>query len=139
MHRRIKYLPVFFHLCVLVFSIQQKVGYVTLSCIDLVNSTCPSFYTSRWNKDNIGESLKQWIGSVEPLPLSESKKNQHMSHQRKIQKHPRTKVLTFIGRIDCISNKVDGPIWKIGGLTSKRQFHNGFFYGHLDENEELTG
>ena len=41
--------------------------------------------------------------------------------------------------MECSSEKFIGPIWKIGGLASRRQFHNGFLYGTLNEEEALTG
>ena len=97
------------------------------------------FSISKWNKKDIGINLKSWINSVQQLPLLNETEPQYVTYRKKAVKDQRTNVLMFIGKVDCSYNKTIGPVWKIGGLTSKRQFHNGFFYGNVDKQETVTG
>ena len=108
-------------------------------CIDNINSTCYNVGTTKWNKHNVGENLKLWIQSVDQVPLKRNGLKTQSNYKKRIKRHPRSNILTFIGNMECSSEKIIGPIWKIGGLASRRQFHNGFLYGTLNEEEALTG
>ena len=108
-------------------------------CIDNFNSTCYNLGTTKWNKDNIGENLKLWIQSVQEFPATRHEHKTVLNYNTRVKRHPRSNILTFIGKVECSTEKFVGPIWKIGGLASRRQFHNGFLYGKLNADEMLTG
>ena len=107
--------------------------------IDNVNSTCFNLGTTKWNRNNVEENLKLWIKSIHEVPVTQIGKNIQFEHRKVVKRHPRTNILTFIASIEGSTNKYVGPVWKIAGLASRRQFHNGFLYGKLNEEELLTG
>ena len=108
-------------------------------CIDNINSTCLNLGITKWNKNNVGESLKHWIESIQNFPIKNVGTQIQYEQKKVIKRHPRSNILTFVGKIKCSTKKFVGPVWKIGGLASRRQFHNGFLYGELNEKEMLTG
>jgi hypothetical protein len=126
------------NLYILLLLLPQE-GYSTLTCVDFVNTTCSNISTSKWNKRNVGENLKFWLNSFEKIPFSKASANKPTEHRKSVLRHPRSNIIQLIGKTDCLGETIIGPVWKIGGLASKRQFHNGFFYGNLDENGRLTG
>ena len=107
--------------------------------IDNVNSTCFNLGTTKWNRNNVEENLKLWIDSIQEVPITKIGKNVKFKHEKLVKRHPRSNILTFIGSVEGSTNKYVGPVWKIAGLASRRQFHNGFLYGKLNEEELLTG
>ena len=107
--------------------------------IDNVNSTCFNLGTTKWNRNNVEENLKLWIKSIQEVPITKIGRNVKFEHRKIVRRHPRSSILTFIGSVEGSTNKYVGPVWKIAGLASRRQFHNGFLYGKLNEEELLTG
>ena len=130
------------HLLIFLVLTQNEIhGNVSPSvCIDNINSTCFNLGTTKWNKNNIGGSLKSWIESIQHFPVKNDGTNiRQFEHKKVIKRHPRSNILTFVGKVECSTRTFVGPVWKIGGLASRRQFHNGFIYGKLNEEEMLTG
>ena len=135
------FIPVFYQAFIFLVLVQNETNCTKSSsiCIDNINSTCYNVETTKWNKHNVGENLKLWIQSVEQFPVTRNGLKSQSEYKKIIKRHPQSNIVTFIGSMECSSEKFIGPIWKIGGLASRRQFHNGFLYGTLNEEEALTG
>ena len=114
-------------------------SYSSLSCIDIINSTCTNDLISKWNKKDIGHNLKLWIESIHEIEQNKDTTMRNRSYRKKVIRHRRTGILNLIARTDCHHRQSVGKVWEIGGSASKRQFHNGFFYAALDKRGQLTG
>ena len=102
-------------------------------------STCDQGDTN-WNRQLIGYHLRYWISSVD----IENKKSPYdfiVDFKYRV-KPPKSKEeetrLDFIVKLDSKTGKVKGPAWKNFGYRGPR-YHDGYLYGKIDENHELTG
>ena len=135
-----KFIFLFFIYGILILLMIKTSGsYSSLSCIDIINSTCTNDLVSNWNKKDIGHNLKLWIESIHEIEQNKDTTMRNRSYRKKVIRHRRTGILKFIARTDCNRRQSVGKVWEIGGSASKRQFHNGFFYAALDEKGQLTG
>ena len=126
--------------CLDIFHCEQNCGI-------LVKSNCLDDNTTLWNKNNVGNNIKDWIQSIQPIH-SPMDKDQIQFFIRKIliQYELRkksflgeSKVVAIIANSRCNKTKHFGPIWKKASMFSGTQFHDGFLYGIQNAEGELIG
>ena len=128
-----------FVLASVLFSAAYSKSESSWNCGTLVKSTCTDHVTSKWNKQNVGHHLKTWVKQIEKLTSLKEAEMKHFFSRKRIFQDPETKIVRYIGNVDCLSKRTLGPIWKTAGTVSGHQFHDGFLYGQEDENGTLTG
>ena len=131
--------PPIFILASVLSSVTYSIGESSLNCGALVKSTCKDHVTSKWNKQNIGHHLKTWVKQIEKLTSLKEADMKHLFSRKKVLQDPETKIIRYIGNVNCLSKRTLGPIWKTVGTVSDHQFHDGFLYGREDEKGTLTG
>ena len=118
-----------------------------LNCGTLSRSTCTDANTTNWNKDSIGENLKEWILSISKIrSLTKNEKETFFLRKTILQLETAGKKvegtsspIQYIANRDCTQNIHIGPTWRKGSVVSGTQFHDGFLYGLEDGDRELTG
>lgn len=108
-------------------------GTTEKNCGVLVKSLCKDNVTSKWNTKNVGYSLKSWFDSMEPGKKSNCFLNKRLVMER------RSRSIRYISNFDCLTNHSIGPVWKTAGTISRKQFNDGFLYGHESKEGTLTG
>ena len=102
-------------------------------------STCDQGDTN-WNRQLIGYHLRYWISSID-IENMKSPYDFIVDFKYRV-KPPKSKEeetrLDFIVKLDSETGKVTGPAWKNFGYRGPR-YHDGYLYGKIDENHELTG
>ena len=108
------------------------------NCGVLIKSTCTDHVTSKWNKHNVAHHLKSWVTQIEKLTSLKKTELKHFFLRKKVLLDPSTKIIRYIGNVNCLNKNTFGPIWKTAG-TNNHQFHDGFLYGREDEEGKVTG
>ena len=97
----------------------------------IINSNCDDSLRSTWNSKYIGQSIKEWIKSVE---ISFSPKNPNKVHSKeryKVVRNPETGTLLHLSVTNCSSKRNIGPMWQIAGENlrlGQNEFNDGYFY-----------
>ena len=127
-----------------------------------IRSLCPNNVTSKWNKQDIASSLREWIKSIRPempnnatgkvcnmLTLAEYKLHSNV-HPEKFS--PYMVIIGKSPRCGNVNGKYDdkfiGPVWadinsqyewlinrktkRISRLSEKAVLHNGLYYGVIN-------
>ena len=111
----------------------------------LSKSSCNIGYTSKWNKENIKEELRSWFKSIQvqkqPQAILESNVNDVYV---KLSKNSVTNgvIVTSVGKLFSEKNRSDVKFqgWTKFLFTSDDQFHDGFYYGIMDNVDgEISG
>ena len=108
-------------------------GVIENNCGVLVRSLCEDNVTSKWNTKNVGNSLKSWFDSMKPGSKSSCLLNKRLVMERK------SRSIRYIANLDCIKNHSIGIVWKTAGTISRKQFNDGFLYGHENEDGKMSG
>ena len=113
----------------------------SLGCGALVKSMCNDNITTKWNKKDIGVNLKMWIKGIEKLGSVKESDKENYCIRKKVLKDRYSKILKYIGNLNCLNKTTFGPIWKTPpeAISKKSQFQNGFLYGVEDGHGTLTG
>ena len=114
----------------------------TISCGILVKSHCSDDETTDWNRNSVGQHIKNWIQSIDgidSLTKQEASKFFLPKSLFTFKDNKNNEYIRYIGNTDCIRNKTTGPVWKKPSIFSSKQFQDGFLYGKEDEAGEMTG
>ena len=132
-----------FSLFVFLVSTILRHSEVQCNCGALTSSTCFDSVTTKWNKKSIGQSLKNWIESLNKIESLTDGYKDHIFMPKNIKEFSlKQKVgsgILYIGNLDCSTKKSIGPTWMKPSTYSNDPLHDGFLYGLEDENGEMTG
>ena len=117
------------------------------NCEKLVRSTCTDDNTTKWNKDSVGENLREWITSISEIRSISETEKEHYFLGKTISKLSITNksgkiigdIVQFIANSDCANKRNIGPTWRKASKFSRTQFDDGFLYGIEDDSGKLTG
>ena len=118
-----------------------------LNCGTLSQSTCRDDVTTKWNEDMVSSSLKKWMSSLAKIrSMPERNKKLFFLRKKVLDFEVKNKWgksvgdgVQYIANIDCVTKKISGPTWRKTSISSSTIFHDGFLYGHENENGEMTG
>ena len=121
-----------------------------MDCGTFVQSACADSMTTKWNRYNIGHTLKDWIKSIAKLrylpkeykKLIFTRKTVAIFDERGSFSNGNSEGgndVILINNKKCSEEKNHGPTWRKASNYSGCQFSDGFLYGHEDSNGELTG
>ena len=111
-------------------------------------STCTDNVTTKWNKQYVGESLKNWVTSISKIRSITEKENESiflsktvLAFETKNNNGDKTgKGVFYISNSDCIKQRNIGPKWRKASRFSNTQFGDGFIYSsNEDDNGVFTG
>ena len=116
---------------------------VQCNCGALTSSTCFDSVTTKWNNKSIGQSLINWIESLNKIESLTGGYKDHIFLTKNIKEFSlKNKVgsgIQYIANIDCSTEKSIGPAWMKPSTYSNDPIHDGFLYGLEDQKGELTG
>ena len=118
-----------------------------VDCGTLARSTCTDDFTTKWNKDSIGETLAKWITNIRKIRSVSDEEKKHYFLTKTVLEFKKKSIhgkilgdgVQFISNTDCLKKKNIGPTWRKTSIFSGTQFNDGFLYGIEDDNGELTG
>ena len=113
----------------------------TDSCGVVVTSSCtlPASST-KWNNVDVAAKLKEWILSLKKQDVDPGLPLSHKKYFVSFQGKRNQDITRFIGNWDCDgSNLIIGNVWLIPNPVSREFFHDGYLYGQLDNEGQLTG
>ena len=91
----------------------------------MVKSSCVDDFKEKWNSRDIGKKLKAWINS---LTLVEHGYKEIINLRMKFVQEQNSKIVRYIGNLNCVTNDNVNPVWQTAGIISTSQFNDGFFY-----------
>ena len=106
--------------------------------------------TTKWNKILVGETLKEWITSIEKIKsIPEIEKENIFLGKTVLEFETQNKwdntrnVISggvyYISNSDCSKQRDVGPKWRKASLFSNKQFDDGFLYSNEEYNGSFTG
>ena len=129
-------------LLLLSLSCQSSQEYLSLEKIKkngymLSKNSCNIGYTSKWNKESIKEELRTWFKSIQVQKQHQSILESNMNDVYiKLSKNSVTNevIVTSVGKFISKNNRSDVKFqgWTKFLFTSDDQFHDGFYYGIMD-------
>jgi hypothetical protein len=117
-------------------------------CDTWSRSTCTDAITTKWNKNFVGETLKQWISSIRKIrSISEKEKESIFLSKTVLEFATKNKTdgnitgggAYYISNSDCSKQRNIGPKWRKASIFSNKQFDDGFLYSNEDDNGVFTG
>ena len=122
------------------------------NCETWSRSTCTDDITTKWNKIFVGETLKEWITSIEKIKSIPETEKENIFLGKTILEFKTenthkldhtTNVIRggvyYISNSDCSKQRNIGPKWRKASLFSNKQFDDGFLYSNEDDNAAFTG
>ena len=111
----------------------------------LSKNSCNIGYTSKWNKENIKGELRTWFQSIQVQKQHQAFLESNVNDVYvKLSKNSVTNgvIVTSVGKLIPKNNRSDEKFqgWTKFLFTSDDQFHDGFYYGIMDNvNGEISG
>ena len=110
-------------------------------------STCTDDITTAWNKNFVGENLKQWITSISKIRSIPEKDKESIFLSKAVLMYEKTYLIGnitgggvyYISNSDCSKKRKIGPKWRKASMFSNNQFDDGFLYSNGNGNEAFTG
>ena len=108
------------------------------NCGKSFTSTCSDDSITTWNTHDIERNLKNWIRSIQQVPLSSKRHKWHLFVQKALHDSELSSV-QFITRNRCKKHSPIGPLWKKASMFSGTQFHDGYLYTEEYDEGNMTG
>ena len=113
-----------------------------LNCGSLVKSSCTDDLTTKWNRNDIGRTLKMWLGGITKITSIEEQEKEYFFLRKTVvnqENQWNRHIIKYIANLNCSNQKHFGPTWRKAGVSTFTRFHDGLLYGIEDENGTLTG